>query len=166
MSAPLFYPDDDIRAILRSAKTVAIVGASPKWVRPSSFVMKYLQGKGMRVIPVNPGHAGKDILGEPVYASLADIPHTFDMVDIFRTSDAAAGIVDEAMALSSDIGLKTIWMQLTVRHDEAAQKAMDAGFNVVMDRCPKIEYGRLFGELSWSGVNSGIITSKRRKLGP
>ena len=165
MSAPLYYPDDDIRTILRSTKTVAIVGASPKWVRPSSFVMKYLQGKGMRVIPVNPGHAGKEILGEPVYASLADIPHTFDMVDIFRTSEAAAGIVDEAMALSSDIGLKTIWMQLTVRHDEAAQKAMDAGFDVVMDRCPKIEYGRLFGELSWSGVNSGIITSKRRKLG-
>lgn len=165
MTPPLFYPDDNIRKILRSTKTVALVGASPKWVRPSSFVMKYLQGKGMRVIPVNPGHAGKEILGEPVYASLADIPDTFDMVDIFRASEAAAGIVDEALAINPDRGLKTIWMQLTVRNDEAAQKAIDAGFDVVMDRCPKIEYGRLFGELSWSGVNSGIITSKRRKLG-
>lgn len=165
MTEPLQYEDNAIRKVLRTVKTVALVGASPKWVRPSSFVMKYLQGKGYRVIPVNPGHAGKEILGEMVYASLSDIPHSFDMVDIFRSSDAAGGIVDEILALEPERRGRVIWMQLTVRNDAAAAKAEKAGLEVVMDRCPKIEYGRLFGELGWSGVNSGIITSKRRKLG-
>ena len=165
MTEPLQYDDNSIRKVLRTVKTVALVGASPKWVRPSSFVMKYLQGKGYRVIPVNPGHAGKEILGEMVYASLSDIPHSFDMVDIFRSSDAAGGIVDEILALEPENRGRVIWMQLTVRNDDAAAKAKKAGLEVVMDRCPKIEYGRLFGELGWSGVNSGIITSKRRKLG-
>lgn len=164
MTAPLIYKDDDIRDILRSTKTIAMVGASPKWVRPSSFVMKYLQGKGYRVIPVNPGHAGKEIMGETVYASLGDIPVPFDMVDIFRSSDAAGGVVDDVLALPADKRGQVIWMQLTVRNDQAAAKAEAEGLSVVMDRCPKIEYGRLFGELGWSGVNSGIITSKRRKL--
>jgi predicted CoA-binding protein len=126
--------------------------------------MKYMQGKGFRVIPVNPGFAGKKILGETVYATLEDIPHKFDMIDIFRSSVAAEGIVDEALDLGPDSDIKTIWMQLTVRNDIAAQKAVAEGVRVVMDRCPKIEYGRLFGELGWSGVNSGIITSKRRRL--
>ena len=164
ISPPLFYEDDDIQRILRSTNAIALVGASSKWVRPSNFVMKYMQSKGYRVIPVNPIFAGKEILGETVYASLADIPDKFDMIDIFRTSSAAAGIVDEALALNRENGIKTIWMQLTVRHDVAAKKAMERGIQVVMDRCPKIEYGRLFGELGWSGVNSGIITSKRRRL--
>ncbi len=165
MTNPLVYDDDIIRKILRSVKTIALVGASPKWVRPSSFVMKYLQGKGYRVIPVNPGHAGKEILGETVYASLADIPVNFDMVDIFRSSEAAGGVVDEVLALPAGKRGNVVWMQLTVRNDAAATRAEDAGIQVVMDRCPKIEYGRLFGELGWSGVNSGIITSKRRRLG-
>lgn len=165
MTKPLVYGDDYLRQTLRSIKTVALVGASPKWVRPSSFVMKYLQGKGMRVIPVNPGQAGKEILGETVYARLADIPEKFDMVDIFRSSDAAGGIVDEVIALGPDKRPEIIWMQLSVRNDEAAARAEEAGFQVIMDRCPKIEYGRLFGELGWSGINSGIITSRRRKLG-
>lgn len=165
MNTPLIYADATLRKILRSVKTVALVGASPKWVRPSSFVMKYLQGKGYRVIPVNPGQAGKEILGETVYASLSDIPAPFDMVDIFRSSQAAGPIVEEAISIARDKGVRVIWMQLSVRNDEAAQRAEDAGLTVVMDRCPKIEFGRLFGELSWSGVNSGIITSKRRKVG-
>ena len=161
----LIYEDDVIRNILRSVKTIAMVGASPKWVRPSSFVMKYLQGKGYRVIPVNPGHAGKEIMGETVYACLADIPDPFDMVDIFRSSDAAGGVVDEVLALPAERRGHAIWMQISVRDDAAAERAEAAGLDVIMDRCPKIEYGRLFGELGWCGVNSGIITSKRRKLG-
>ena len=165
ISPPLFYDDDYIYEILRSTNTIALVGASPKWVRPSNFVMKYMQRKGFRVIPVNPGFEGKKILGENVYATLKDIPYKFDMIDIFRSSVADAGIVDEALDLGHDSGIKTIWMQLTVRNDVAALKAVAEGLRVVMDRCPKIEYGRLFGELGWSGVNSGIITSKRRRLG-
>jgi predicted CoA-binding protein len=162
--APLIYDDEEIEHILRSVRVVAMVGASPNWVRPSNFAMKYLMGKGYRVIPVNPGQAGKEILGEPCYASLADIPDDIDMVDIFRSSEAAGGIVDEAIALAAEKGIKVIWMQLGVRNDEAAERARAAGLAVVMDRCPKIEYGRLFGELSWSGVNSGVISAKRPKL--
>ena len=141
-----------------------MVGASSNWVRPSNFVMKYLGGKGFRIIPVNPGQAGKKILGETVYASLADIPDSYDMVDIFRASDAAGIIVDEAIAVAAEKGIRVIWMQLGVRNDEAAGRAEAAGLTVIMDHCPKIEYGRLSGELSWCGVNSGIITSKRRRL--
>jgi predicted CoA-binding protein len=122
--------------------------------------MKYLQAKGFRVIPVNPGVAGQEILGEKVYASLGEIPVAVDMVDIFRRSDQVGPIVDDAIK----IGAKVVWMQLTVRNDEAAAKAEAAGLRVVMNRCPKIEFGRLSGELSWSGVNSEIISAKRRRL--
>ncbi|MCP5373015.1 MAG: CoA-binding protein [Hyphomicrobiales bacterium] len=138
-----------------------MVGLSPKWVRPSNFAAKYLQGKGYRVIPVNPGVAGKEILGETVYASLKEIPGRFEMVDIFRSSEAAGPITDAAIALKEEKGIQVIWMQLGVRNDDAAARAEAAGLTVVMDRCPKIEYGRLFGELGWGGVNSGIISSKR-----
>ncbi len=141
-----------------------MVGASPKWVRPSNFAMKYLQNKGYRVIPVNPGQAGKEILGEICYTSLAEIPGTIDMVDIFRSSEAAGAITDEAIELAADKQIKVVWMQLGVRNDAAAARAEAAGLTVIMERCPKIEYGRLFGELGWSGVNTGIISSKRRKL--
>lgn len=158
----LHYDDADIRHILKTVRTIAMVGASPNWVRPSNFAMKYLQGKGFKVIPVNPGHAGKEILGAMTYASLADIPGTFDMVDIFRSSEAAGPIVDEAIRLKDEKGIEVVWMQLGVRNDAAAAKAEAAGMTVVMNRCPKIEYGRLFGELSWSGVNSGVISSKRQ----
>ncbi|MBS29097.1 MAG: O-acetylhomoserine/O-acetylserine sulfhydrylase, partial [Alphaproteobacteria bacterium] len=138
----LYYPDWQIRRILRDVDTIAMVGASTNWNRPSYFAMKYLQEKGYRVIPVNPRAAGETLLGEEVYASLKDIPVPIDMVDIFQRSDRVPPVVDEAI----EVGAKVIWMQLTVRHDEAAKKAEDAGMTVVMDRCPKIEFGRLTGE--------------------
>jgi predicted CoA-binding protein len=136
-----------------------MVGASANDVRPSFFVLKYLLNKGFSVFPVNPGHAGKEILGRMVYAKLADIPEPIDMIDIFRASAAVPAIVDEALVL--DPLPKVIWMQVTVRSDEAAAKAEAAGIKVVMNRCPKIEYGRLSGEIGWNGVNSGVLSSKK-----
>ena len=153
---PIPYTDAKLRGILESVRTIAMVGASSNWNRPSYFVMKYLQGKGYRVIPVNPGTAGKTQLGEKIYASLRDIPEKIDMVDIFRASDQVGPVVDDAIA----IGARVVWMQLGVRNDEAGAKAEAAGLEVVMNRCPKIEFGRLGGELSWSGVNSGIIRNR------
>ncbi len=161
---PLHYDDAFLRRILKDVKTIAMAGASPNWVRPSNFAMKYLQGKGFRVIPVNPGHAGKEILGEMTYARLADIPDRFDMVDIFRASEDAGAIADEAIRVAAEKGVRVVWMQLGIRDDAAAERLEAAGLTVVMNRCPKIEYGRLFGELGWSGVNTGIISSKRPKL--
>ncbi|HYB56048.1 MAG TPA: CoA-binding protein [Alphaproteobacteria bacterium] len=154
------YSDEYLLDILKNNRIVAMVGASPNWVRPSYFAMKYLQSKGYRVIPVNPAAAGEEILGEKDYASLSDIPVKIDIVDIFRRSDAVPPIVDEAIA----IGAKVVWMQLGVRHEGAAAKAEAAGLKVVMNRCMKIEFGRLSGELSWSGISSGVISSRRRKL--
>ena len=159
----LVYDDDLIRRVLKETRTLAMAGASPNWVRPSNFAMKYLQGKGYQVHPINPGHAGKEIWCRLTYASLTDVPAPFDMLDIFRNSEAAGALVDEAIALKDEKGIKTIWMQIGVINKDAAKRAETAGMTVIMDRCPKIEYGRLFGELGWSGVNSGIISSKRRK---
>ncbi len=153
---PIAYSDAQIRRILSTVRTIALVGASANWNRPSYFVMKYLQGKGYRVIPVNPGLAGQELLGERVYANLREIPDKIDMVEVFRASDQVGPIVDDAIA----IGAPVVWMQLGVRNDEAAKRAEAAGIEVVMNRCPKIEYGRLGGELSWSGVNSGIIRNR------
>jgi len=159
-----FYADGLLRRVLAGVRTIAMVGASPDWNRPSSFAMTYLQSKGYRVIPVNPKAAGQLINGERCYAGLADIPREqtgpIDMVDIFRNSAAAGPIVDQAIA----IGARVVWMQLGVRNDEAAARAEAAGLTVIMNRCPKIEWGRLHGELSWGGFNSRIITSKRRRL--
>jgi predicted CoA-binding protein len=163
--APLYYQDREIAGILRRTKTIAMVGASANWVRPSNFAMKYLLGKGYKVIPVNPGHAGKEILGQLTYATLADVPAPIDMVDVFRGSDAAGNTIDETIQLAKYKQVQVIWLQLGVRNDEAAARAEASGITVIMDRCPKIEYGRLFGELGWSGVNSGIITAKRRRVG-
>jgi predicted CoA-binding protein len=154
------YPDALIKSILRSVKTIAMVGASPNWNRPSYFAMKYLQDKGFRVIPVNPAAVGQEILGEKVYASVREIPEKVDMVDVFRASEHALPIAEEAVA----VGAKILWMQLGVRNDAAAELAEKAGLTVIMNRCPKIEYGRLSGELGWHGFNSGVITSKRRKI--
>src|ERR1700741_5191465 len=143
------HSDARIRSLLDRVKTIAMVGASPNWNRPSYFVMKYLQGKGYRVIPVNPGSVGQDLLGEKVYASLRDIPEPVDMVDVFRPARDALAIVEDAIA----IGVKVVWMQLGIRNDAAAATAEKAGIEVIMNRCPKIEVGRLGGELSWSGGN-------------
>ena len=156
------YSDTYIRSILEDVKTIAVVGASPKNVRPSYFVVKYLIAKGYTVFPVNPGHAGKEICGAMTYASLADIPDPIDMVDIFRASSAVPGIVSEAMEL--DPKPKVIWMQLGVRDDAVAEVLEMAGIRVVMNRCPKIEYGRLSGEIGWTGVNRRSISSKKPKL--
>ena len=135
----LTYPDALIARILRTVNTIAMVGASTNWNRPSYFVMKYLQGKGYRVIPVNPGAAGQQLLGETVRGSLSEIAEPVDMVEIFRRSDAVAPIVDEAIARK----IPVVWMQLGVRHDAAATKAEAAGLTVIMDRCPAIEWPRL-----------------------
>jgi len=153
---PAGYSDAQLRSILQRVRTIAMVGASSNWNRPSYFVMKYLQSKGYRVIPVNPGTAGQQLLGETIYASLRDIPDPVDMVDVFRASDQVVPIVEDAIA----IGAKVVWMQLGVRNDAAAAMAQAAGIEVIMNRCPKIEYGRLGGELSWSGVNSRIIRNR------
>jgi predicted CoA-binding protein len=160
MTEDLTYSDDYIRGILRRSRVIAMVGASPYWNRPSYFVMKYLQKKGFRVIPVNPRAAGEEILGEPAVAGLKDIGLPVDIVDIFRSGEAAAAITDEAIG----IGAKCVWMQIGVRNDEAASRAKAAGLDVVMNRCPKIEYSRLCGELSWLGMNSHVISSKRRRI--
>jgi predicted CoA-binding protein len=158
------YSDDYLRGILRRIRVLAMVGASPNWVRPSFFAMKYLQAKGYRVIPVNPLAAGEEILRERVHATLEEIPDRFQMVDIFRNSAAAGPIVDEAIAVKDAKGIEIVWMQLGVWNEEAARRAERAGLQVVMNRCPKIEFGRLSGELSWGGVNSGIITARPLKI--
>jgi predicted CoA-binding protein len=155
------YSDAYIRDILVTYRAIAMVGASPNTSRPSYFAMKYLKAKGFHIIPVNPGQAGRDILGEKVYASLAELDEPVDIVDIFRNSEAALGITKEAIKM----GAKVVWMQLGVRNDEAAKLAEDAGLKVVMNRCPKIEYGRLSGELNWAGVNSRRLSAKRPMLG-
>lgn len=157
------YSDGFIRGVLNTVKTIAVVGVSPKVVRPSYFVFKYLLERGYRMIPVNPAQAGGELLGQRIYATLADVPDPIDMVDIFRNADAALGVVQEALAL--DPKPAVIWMQLGVRNDDAAKLAEAAGLTVVMNRCPKIEYGRLSSEISWMGVNSRTLSSKRAALG-
>ena len=159
------YSDDTIRDILKSVRTVAMVGASANSIRPSYFVMKYLQDKEFRVIPVNPQFAGQEILGERAYASLADVPERVDMVDIFRNSAAAGGVADQAIALKDKLGARVIWMQLGVINEDAAKRAEAAGFTVIMDRCPKIEYGRLSGDIGFMGVHRRVIDNRRKKLG-
>ena len=157
------YPDDYIRGILTNVKRIAMVGASANTARPSFFVLKYLSERGFTMLPINPGLAGGAILGLEVYASLAEAPGPIDMVDIFRNSDAAGAVVDEALAL--DPLPRVIWMQLGVRNDAAAARAEAKGVKVVMNRCPKIEYGRLSGEIGWSGVNSRIISARKSTAG-
>jgi predicted CoA-binding protein len=154
------YRDEDLADILRRARTVAMVGASTNTIRPSSFVFKYLSRKGYRVIPVNPMAAGQEILGVPVVGDLRDIDEPIDVVDVFRRADAVPGIVESAI----EVGAKVVWLQLGVRHPEAAARAEAAGLTVVQDRCMKIEYGRLSGELAWNGIEGDIISSRRRKL--
>jgi uncharacterized protein len=156
------YPDAYIRGILNTVKTIAMVGLSPKDNRPSYFAFKYLLERGYHMIPVNPGQAGREILGQKVYAKLADIPEPVDMVDIFRAAQYVTGVVKEALALNPRP--QVIWMQLGVRNDEAARLAEEAGLKVVMNRCPKIEYGRLSSEIAWMGVNTRTLSSKKAQL--
>jgi hypothetical protein len=158
------YSDDYIAGILGSHRTFAFVGASANTSRPSYFAMKYLLGKGYTVIPVNPGIAGQELLGQRAYAKLGDIPGPVEIVDIFRGPDAAPAIVREALEHKDRLGIRVIWMQLGVRNDEAAALAEAAGLEVVMNRCPKIEYGRLSGEIGWAGVDTGVLSSRRPKL--
>ena len=162
MATDLHYSDAMITGILRRVRTIAMVGASPNWKRPSNFAMKYLQEKGFRVIPVNPraAAAGASILGEKACASLEEVPAPVEMVDVFRASEAALEITREAIRLRAEKGFEVVWMQLGVRNDEAAAEAEAAGLTVIMNRCPKIEYGRLWGELGWGGFDSGVISSR------
>jgi hypothetical protein len=157
------YPDSYIRGILNTVKTIAMVGASAKESRPSYFAFKYLLERGYHMIPVNPGQAGHAILGQKIYAKLAEIPEPIDMVDIFRASPYALPIVQEALALKPQP--QVIWMQLGVRSDEAAALAEANGMKVVMNRCPKIEYGRLSSEIAWMGVNTRTLSSKKATIG-
>jgi len=159
------YTDEFIAGILGSARTIAMVGASAASNRPSSFAMKYLLGKGYRIIPVNPGIAGREILGQRVYARLCDVPGPIDIVDIFRAPAAALEVTREAIELKDRLLIKVIWMQLGIVSEQAAAEAEAAGLKVVMNRCPKIEYGRLSGEIGWAGVNAGSLSSKRPLLG-
>jgi len=149
---------EDIKRILTENKTIAVVGLSPKWNRPSHFAAKYMKNHGYKIIPVNPGY--DEILGEKSYKSLLDIPDPVDIVDIFRRSKDVPPIVEDAI----EIGAKVVWMQLTVVNEEAAQRARDAGLEVVMNRCVKIEYGRIFGGINYLGVNRRLISSKKSQL--
>ncbi|MBI5319903.1 CoA-binding protein [Bradyrhizobium sp.] len=156
------YDDDYIRSILNTVKSIAMVGASPVNVRPSYFAFKYLAQRGYDMIPVNPGQVGKALMGKPFVASLADIGRPVDMIDIFRNSSHIMPVVEEALKLPTLP--KVIWMQLGARDDAAAAKAEAAGIKVVMNRCPKIEYGRLSSEIAWMGVNSRTLSSKRAPI--
>ena len=156
------YDDTYIRGILNTVKTIAMVGVSAKDSRPSYFAFKYLLERGYRMIPVNPGLADKDLLGQKAYARLADIPEPVDMVDIFRASAFVLPIVEEALKMQPRP--RVVWMQLGIRNDAAAALAEQNGIKVVMNRCPKIEYGRLSSEISWMGVNSRTLSSKRAPI--
>jgi predicted CoA-binding protein len=156
------YDDSYIRGILNTVKTIAMVGASAKDNRPSYFAFKYLAERGYNMIPINPGLAGKELLGRKIYGRLCDVPEAIDMVDIFRASNYALPIVQEALTLTPKP--RVIWMQLGVRNDQAAQLAEANGLKVVMNRCPKIEYGRLSSEIAWMGVNTRTISAKKAKL--
>jgi uncharacterized protein len=153
------YTDSYIRGILNTVKTIAMVGASQNEIRPSYFVFKYLLERGYHMIPVNPGHAGRELLGQRIHARLADIAEPIDMVDIFRPSRYALAVVQEALTLNPRP--RVIWMQLGIRNDEAAALAESSGMKVVMNRCPKIEYGRLSSEIAWMGVNTRTISARK-----
>src|SRR5580692_3422379 len=157
------YSDSYIRGILNTVKAIAMIGASEKENRPSYFAFKYLLERGYTMIPVNPGHDGHTMLGQRIYARLSDIPVPVDMIDIFRGAQYALGIVQEALTLAPRPAV--IWMQLGVRNDEAAALAEANGMKVVMNRCPKIEYGRLSSEIAWMGVNTRTISSRKATVG-
>ncbi|KIN64036.1 CoA-binding domain protein [Sulfitobacter noctilucicola] len=154
----MHYSDDHLRNVLTRLKRVAVVGVSMNPVRASYFVARYLGLRGIDVVPVNPRHKGETLFGKTIVGSLSEIEGPVDMVDIFRRSEAVPEIVDEALEVFPD--LQTIWMQIGVTHAEAAAKAEARGVTVIQDRCPKIEYQRLFGELRMGGFATGVISSK------
>jgi predicted CoA-binding protein len=156
------YDDPYIRGILNTVKTIAMVGVSANTSRPSYFAFKYLHERGYRMIPVNPGLAGQELLGRKAFAALADIDEPIDMVDMFRPARYARAIVEEALRMEPRP--RVVWMQLGIRNDEAARLAEQNGLKVVMNRCPKIEYGRLSAEISWMGVNSRTLSSRKAPL--
>jgi uncharacterized protein len=156
------YDDSYIRGILNTVKTIAMVGVSANTSRPSYFAFKYLLERGYQMIPVNPALGGQELLGRKVHARLSDIPEPVDMVDIFRAPRYAVPIVEEALALSPRP--QVIWMQLGIRNNEAAKLAEASGLKVVMNRCPKIEYGRLSSEIAWMGVNTRTLTARKPRL--
>jgi uncharacterized protein len=158
------YDDSYIRGILNTVKTIAMVGVSDKENRPSYFAFKYLLERGYHMIPVNPGLVERGLLGQKAYPNLQAIPEPVDMVDIFRAAAFVMPIVEQVLTMRPRP--RVIWMQLGVRNDEAAALAEAAGLQVVMNRCPKIEYGRLSSEISWMGINSRTLTSKRAKILP
>ena len=154
----MILSDRLLREILKSTKTIAMVGLSMNETRPSYFVGRYLQKRGYKIIPINAGHGGKDFFGQLVKSSINEIDEPVDMVDIFRKPEAVPQIVDDSLAKLK--GLKTIWMQIGIKHESSAQKARQLGLNVIEDRCPKIEHQRLFGELRKSGFATNIISSR------
>ena len=158
------YDDAYLRRILRDTKTIAMVGASGNEIRPSYFAMMYLLNKGYKVIPINPGMAGKTILGQTVYGSLKDVPGPVDMVDIFREAKYAPAIAQEVVAEKDRLGVRILWMQLGVISAEAEKIGQDAGLTVIMDRCPKIEHGRFSGEMGWLGINRKVIDNRKPLL--
>ncbi|MEE9375718.1 MAG: CoA-binding protein [Rhizobiaceae bacterium] len=162
MSEHDHYTDEKIRSVLKSVKSIAIIGASGNQVRPSYFVAKYMAAKGYHLFPINPGHAGKEIAGAMTYACLAELPQQVDMVDIFRKPEALPQIVKEIMAMGTLP--KVVWLQLGIRDDAIANALEMAGITVIQNRCPKIEYARLCGEIAWTGFNRRTISSKKPKL--
>lgn len=158
MTTPALADDiPSLRRVLRQCRTIAVVGLSAEWHRPSYFAAKYMQQHGYRVVPVNPRYAGQAILGERCWASLTEIPFAVDMVDVFRRTEDVGPVADLAIA----IGARCLWQQIGVLNHAAAARARAAGLDVVMDRCVKIEHGRLFGGLHWAGVNTGVVSARR-----
>ena len=158
------YPDELLRNILKNSRTLAFIGASGDWKRPSFFAMKYLLKKGYKVVPINPNRVGEVILGQTVFGNISEYPDKIDLVDIFRNSEEAYRITEEVIKYKEQKSIQYLWMQLSVRNDKAAEIAEESGMTVIMDRCPKIEYCRLSGELGWAGINSGTFYNKRRMI--
>ena len=155
-----YYSETTWRDILSKVRSFAMIGASATWKRPSFYAMKYLLKKGYRIVPINPRSAGTEILGQRVYGNLGDYPGELDMVDVFRPSEDTYDITKNVIANMEEKRIRVLWMQLTVRNDKAAELAEAAGLTVIMNRCPKIEFARLSGELGWSGINTKIVTAK------
>ena len=158
----IIYEDNYIRNILENTKTIAMIGLSSSWQRPSYFVAKYLLDRGYKIFPVNPREAGKKILEQKVYSNLSEIKEKIDMVDIFRKTSDVGYIINDVLKIKPS----TIWLQIGIINLYAEKLAKNNKINIVMDRCPKIEYGRLSGELGWAGINSGVFYNKRRVIRP